>query len=76
MSPVNRPDPCFLDQMERVKRRGRPRWRNKDGSRLYEWDELHGEIEVYNRLGHHLGVLDAGTGRIIKGPVRGRRIDV
>jgi hypothetical protein len=73
---VPRPDPCFLDDQEKVSRDGRPRWRNPDGSRLYEWDDLHGEIEVYDRRGYHLGALNAVTGVQEKDPKKGRRIDV
>ena len=43
---------------------------------MFEWDELHGEIEVYNKRGRHLGALDAVTGSLIKPAVRGRSIDV
>jgi hypothetical protein len=52
---------------------GRRRYRG-DG-RIYEWDQLHGELETYNARGQHLGVVDA-DGMDIKPPVRGRRIDV
>lgn len=71
-----RPSPCFLDQMLKVSRRGVQRWRNEDGDRYYEWDEMHGEIEVYDRRGWHLGTLNAVTGVKEKDPVKGRRIDV
>lgn len=54
---------------------GRKRWRSLDGKRLYEWDALHGEIEVYNRRGKHLRVLDT-TGKPIKDAVEGRKITV
>ena len=40
------------------------------------WDSLHGEVEVYNRRGRHVGTKDATTGVWIKNAVRGRRIDV
>jgi hypothetical protein len=43
---------------------------------LYTWDEVHGEIEVYNARGKHLGVLDPITGALIKDAVPGRRVDV
>jgi hypothetical protein len=29
--------------------------RSDGGARLYTWDSLHGEIEVFNRPGKHLG---------------------
>jgi hypothetical protein len=73
---VPRPSPCFLDQMVKVPRRGVQRWRNEGGDRYYEWDEMHGEIEVYDRRGWHLGTLNAVTGVKEKDPVKGRRIDV
>jgi hypothetical protein len=53
---------------------GRRRYRSRD--RIYEWDSLHGELEVYNNRGRHLGAADAETGEMIKPAVRGRRIDV
>jgi len=37
---------------------GQKRWRSKDGKRLYTWDSLHGEIEVFNIRGRHLGALN------------------
>lgn len=73
---VPRPSPCFLDKQVKLHREGGQRWRNEDGSRLYEWDDLHGEIEVYDRRGFHLGTLNAVTGRREKEPTKGRRIDV
>jgi hypothetical protein len=40
------------------------------------WDAQHGEIEVFNARGRHLGVLHPLTGELIKEAVRGRKIDV
>ncbi|MGZ5200924.1 MAG: colicin E3/pyocin S6 family cytotoxin [Telluria sp.] len=57
-------------------RNGQKRWRSKDGTRLYTWDWTHGEIEVFNKRGRHLGSLDAITGELIKDPVPGTTIDV
>jgi hypothetical protein len=54
---------------------GKRRWRSLDGKKYFEWDTLHGEIEVYNRRGKHLGVLDA-YGNIIKDAVEGRTITI
>lgn len=54
---------------------GALRWRSLDRTRLYEWDETHEHVEVYNRRGKHLGVLD-GEGRV-SGPAKeGRKISV
>ena len=76
MPPVPRPENDFLETQIRIRGRGRARWRNADGSRLWEWDPLHGHVEGYNRLGHHVGVFDAMTGERIGEAVKGRRIDV
>ncbi len=55
---------------------GDQRWRSEDGKRLYTWDALHGEVEVFNGRGRHLAAVDSVTGRLIKDAVRGRTIDV
>jgi hypothetical protein len=47
-----------------------------DGERLYEWDYTHGDVEVYNSQGKHLGSADPETGQMIKPPVPGRTIDL
>jgi len=66
----------FLAGMERVRRHGEKRWRSPDGERYYTWDALHQEVEVFDKRGNHRGVVDAITGVAIKGPVKGRQIDV
>lgn len=74
---VTRPSPCFLDQMIPLSAfGGMKRWRSSDGRRLYEWDDLHGEIEGDNKRGEHVGVFHPITGALIKPAVRGRIIDV
>jgi len=55
---------------------GQKLWRSQDKERYYTWDALHGEIEVFNKRGKHLGVLDAINGTMIKAAVRGRKINV
>lgn len=76
MPPIPPPKTGFVTTLEKVSRtNSRPRWRSADGRRLYEWDALHGEFEVYTRQGIHIGVAnDAGV--IIKDAVPGRTIDV
>lgn len=70
-----RPEPCFLDLFEFYKViDGRKIYRSKD--RYFSWDELHGEIEVFDRRGFHLGALDAVSGALIKDAKRGRRLHV
>lgn len=46
-----------------------------DNGRLYQWDSLHGEWEVYNKRGMHLMVQDKNGNRI-KGAIKGRRINL
>lgn len=55
----------------------RKRWEDK--KHIYEWDSQHGEVEMYNKRGVHLGSFDPETGQPIvntkgdiKGPVSGR----
>ena len=50
-------------------------WWDAEAQRYYQWDAFHGEIEVYNARGKHIGVMDV-TGREIKDSVRGRKINV
>jgi hypothetical protein len=77
MSGKPRPSPCYLDDFKVWKVANKQRiWRNEDGTRFYTWDSLHGEIEVFNKRGHHLGALDGTSGTMIKTAVRGRQIDL
>jgi Cytotoxic len=71
------PKPSILDDFEYLGFVfGERRWRNHGGKRLYTWDQLHGEVEVFNGRGDHLGSLDPVSGVMIKSAVKGRRIDV
>lgn len=70
------PHDCFLHKLKQIGVvSGRKTWSNEDGSRLYQWDSLHGEVEVYSKRGLHLGVQDV-KGIFIKEAIKGRRIDV
>ncbi len=54
---------------------GKKTWKSLDGKRLYQWDSQHGDVEVYNaKNGVHLGSANKETGRITKGPVKGRKL--
>ena len=77
MPGIPKPKPCFLDDQQkfRVQRRQQI-WISDDRARYFTWDSLHGEIEVFDKRGFHLGSLDAETGEFLKQPVRGRKIDV
>lgn len=69
--------PCFIDTCEYYKMvDGRKVWRSNDGMRFFTWDSLHGEFEVFNRRGRHLGSVDHLTGKLIKEAVKGRRINL
>lgn len=47
----------------------------KSEDKFYNWDKLHGEIEVFNKRGRHIMVYDA-LGNYIKPAVKGRKINV
>jgi putative cytotoxic protein len=66
--PVGVPPDSFLHREEKL--------RTQDGERIYTWDGLHGEAEIFNRRGKHIGVADALTGETIKPAEKGRAIDV
>lgn len=77
MPGIPKPAPCILDDFTYLGyKHGAQRWSSDRRQRLYTWDNLHGEVEVYNRRGKHLGALDAKTGELIKEAVPGRTIDV
>ncbi|MGJ9460468.1 colicin E3/pyocin S6 family cytotoxin [Oceanobacillus sp. CF4.6] len=71
------PQPSYIDICIFLKVvGGRKVWKSRDGKRLYTWDELHGELEVFNNRGRHLGSADAITGAFIKPAVKGRKLHV
>jgi hypothetical protein len=71
------PMPSFLDDCEYLGFvHGERRWRSRKRKRLYTWDALHGDVEVFNARGRHLGSFDPVTEELMKEPVRGRTIDV
>jgi filamentous hemagglutinin len=43
--------------------------------RVYDWDYVHNDIEIYDRFGNHIGSMDPQTGLRYKGPVVGRTIN-
>ncbi len=71
------PKPSLLDECEYLGFvHGEKRWCSLDGERIYTWDGLHGEIEVFNSRGKHIGVYDPINGRLIKPAKKGRKINV
>nr|WP_314877466.1 colicin E3/pyocin S6 family cytotoxin [uncultured Pseudomonas sp.] len=77
MGGVPKPRPCFLDRFAKS---------HVDGDRqvyvdtlervYYTWDSLHGEIEVFNCRGRHLGAIHAVSGELIKDAKQGRKIKI
>lgn len=71
------PRPSFLDACVCLGYiYGERRWRNIEGDVIYTWASLHGELEGFNMRGHHIGAMDASTGKLIKPARKGRRIRV
>lgn len=69
------PKPSILDGCEVVGiEGGRKVFRDSQTDRYYTWDSLHGEVEVFNKKGKHLGVICPITGEVIKPAVKGRKI--
>lgn len=74
MGGIPKPDPCYLDELRKAYvDGGRQVYKNERGNRFYTWDSMHGEIEVFDKRGVHLGVLDA-QGNTIGDAVPNRRI--
>ncbi|MBD3249181.1 hypothetical protein GF336_03990 [Candidatus Woesearchaeota archaeon] len=42
------------------------------GKRIYKWDNLHNEIEVFDDMGKHMGAQDPLSGAMYKPAVKGR----
>lgn len=70
------PKGSFLEECESLGAvNGQKRWRSIDNNKIYTWDSLHGEIEVFNKRGLHLGALYP-NGDFKKEAIKGRKIDV
>ncbi|MNF86604.1 Cytotoxic [compost metagenome] len=70
------PKPSILDLLKVVSiENGRKVFKDNYESIYYTWDSLHGELEVFNKNGRHLGAACPQTGILIKPPVKGRRIN-
>jgi hypothetical protein len=66
----------FLIKQKTVSYQGNKRWVSEDGTRYFEWDSLHGEIEVYDKKGNALMVLNPNGSYKDKKIKKGRTIDV
>ena len=51
----------------------RRRW--KDGKYIIEWDYRHGNVELYDLSGRHLGEYDPNTGEQVKPAVPSRTVE-
>lgn len=70
------PAQCFLHRCKFLKIvDGKKVWRNVSGDQYYTWDSLHGEVEVFNKRGRHLGVMNP-AGEFVKTAIRGRKLNV
>lgn len=69
------PKPSILDKCKVVGiEGGRKVFKDSQEERYYTWDSLHGEIEVFNKRGRHLGVICPYTAAMTKPAVKGRKI--
>ena len=69
------PKPSILDGFRVVGiEGGRKIFKDDSEGLFYSWDSMHGELEVFNKKGLHLGAACPQTGVIVKPPVKGRRI--
>ncbi len=69
------PKPSILDNCRVVGiEGGRKVYKDDNENIYYTWDSLHGELEVFNKKGRHLGAASPLTGLLIKPPVRGRKL--
>ncbi len=75
MGGIPKPKPCFLDhQIKSHIDSDRQVYKNIKGNRYYTWDSMHGEIEVFDKRGVHLGVFAPSGPPPIKEAVAGRKI--
>ncbi|MFA6312779.1 MAG: colicin E3/pyocin S6 family cytotoxin [Sterolibacterium sp.] len=76
MGGVPIPAHCFLHRCQHLKVIDDKKvWRNASGNQFYTWDALHGEVEVFNKRGRHLGVMNP-EGEFVKPAIRGRQLNV
>ena len=72
--PINRQTEFFKKLIHIGTRSGRNTYKDKKGY-YYQWDTLHGQWQMYSKLGEHLGVLTE-EGKYKKPSKRGRKISL
>lgn len=76
MGGIAQPKPSIVDKFRVVGiESGRKVYRDDTENRYYTWDSMHGEFEVFNKNGRHLGAVCPTTGDLIKPAVKGRKIN-
>lgn len=70
------PEDSFLHNLRHKVKNNQKIWFSSDDKRLYTWDYTHGDVEVFDSRGNHLGSADAISGSKTKRAVKGRKIDV
>ena len=75
MGGIAKPKPSVFDGCRRVGiEAGRQVYKNEEDNIYYTWDSLHGEVEVFDKNGRHLGAACPISGVLLKPAIRGRRI--
>jgi hypothetical protein len=66
--------PAFPNTVRVKPKGGRYQWKDKEGL-IYESDSRHGTVEIYDRLGRHIGEFGHETGALRKRADRGRTVE-
>lgn len=74
--PVYRNSQFFKNLIPIGKRNGRSTYKNINEDYYYQWDSLHGEWQVYNKKGRHIGVLNEIGNKKIKNAKKSRKINI
>ena len=73
--PVNRQTDFFKKLTSVGVRNGKATYKDNNDY-YYQWDSLHGEWQMYNKRGRHIGVLNETGTRKIKDAIKSRKIQL
>lgn len=73
--PVCRDSQFFNKLVSHGSRNGKALYKDDNGY-FYLWDSLHGQWQMFNDRGFHIGVLDKYGKKRIKNAVKGRTINI